>query len=112
MARITAGGKLSASLNKDDWKKAAKAMTKVVERLQTVQGVASIHAQYAEPIAVLVVLVESDAARKAVYSAETQLFRENPELPIDFLVQKVEHAEVSRDQEALEMAYGRLWPPI
>ncbi len=91
------------------WAKASEAVATIADRLADLPGVFSVHAQYAEPLAVVVVLVETEAAKHKVHSLEGDAFDEWPEAPLDIHVQRVTKSELAQEQAALSAAYGLLW---
>ncbi|SRR6266540_2057504 len=91
------------------WKHVETAVTKLTQGLDAIPGVMSVHAQYTEPIAVAVVLVLTEDAKKAMRRLERHLFDENPDLPLDLHVHAVHEEDLHVRQQSLETAYGRVW---
>lgn len=107
-------GRLGApdSPKNEAWPDIAIAMSETARRLEALPGVASIHAQYSAPMAVVVVLVDSDAAKRAVRGVEEELFDEWPDLPLDLHVQCVSKDEIALDRAALATAFSLIWARV
>ncbi|HLF79506.1 MAG TPA: hypothetical protein VJB57_18650 [Dehalococcoidia bacterium] len=91
------------------WEQAAGALDLATEHIAKVPGVISIHAQYAEPLAVMVVLVENEDARRKVVGLECELFHKPTDLALDIHVQRVEEEDLEAEQAALATAFGLFW---
>lgn len=92
----------------NDWQKTSEAVSAIVELVEAVPGVISIHGQLADSLAIIVVLVKDDTARSAVRQLEYQLFDTSELPPIELRVRRVNTDEVALQQKALDTAYGRL----
>ena len=91
------------------WPRASEAFERVTDRLMTVPGVISVHGQYTEPVATVVVLVDSTAAREAVRTVEDELFESDPDLPLEMFVYPMAPQDVRETKEALSSGYGLMW---
>ena len=91
------------------WKHVEDSIALMAESLRMIDGVISVHAQYAEPVAVTVVLVATEAAKKAVRRLEDRLFFDDADFPIDLHIHQVNEADLCSRQDALDSSYGRVW---
>ena len=91
------------------WLEAEKALSAAVDQIEKIAGVISIHAQYAQPVAVMVILVADDEAKQAVSALECQLSHGSDHSPLDIHVQRVARDEVNLEQAALSTAFSLLW---
>lgn len=90
------------------WNEISQSVSSVVELIEAVPGVISVHGQLADTLAVIVVLVDSDESRRAIRDLECQIYDGSDTPPIDIRVRRVDDAEITAQQTALDTAYGRL----
>jgi hypothetical protein len=86
----------------DPMNPAAIGVDKLSRRLRKVSGVLSLHAAYAEPVATVIALVESDEARKIAMDVEMDVLGKTGEYPVDFLVYRIDPNEASLRQASLQ----------
>ena len=91
------------------WPKVSEALDAATDRITTVPGVVSVHGQHSNELAIVVVLVDSKRARQAVRHVEDELFREDPEIPLDISVYPVAEDKIEPTKEALSTGYSLLW---